>query len=1168
VSSGATLVSVVMPAYKATWLPQALESVRRQTHRPLELVVCDDSRDGKIQALVEAFAAQADFPVHYSRNPSRLWEVRSTARGIAQASGEYIKFLHDDDVLHDGCIAALVDAFARAPQAALATVRRRLVDEAGAPLPETAATAFPQQDLLVDGHDVVDFLADRTINFLGEPSAVMCRRAPLLGIGPALSELDGVRITWVADLALYVKLLRLGPAAMLGAALVDFRVSPEQFSQIGRDRPGIGDSGHAALRAGIRSLGWYRGDGDARQVAMAPLDGSQPPQSLDLMQALEQAHAARMVHWHRRDWLGRRRLGAVQQRLFDTRMDMLPHTPTLGVLVVPDARAPLGASDTLRSLAAHAPTQLRILSKVAGEHADAPAGIEVAPLPWDAANPAGSLQAAIAGWDVDWLLVVEAGCEFTPGGLSCLLPSLADSDGLRAIYADEWYRDADGNVAPALRPDLNLDLLLGNPSAMAGHWIFRREAVLAAAGFYPAPAGAVELDLILRLIEQDGLGGIGHLPEPLLVCAPPRLAQAAQREAIGRHLRERGYAQATVHSAGPGLHRIDYGHDRQPSVALVVLASNTPATLERCVVSVLENTAWPIYELLLVDQGCPAPVRQWMQQVESLAGGRVRVIDADPAATAAQARNHAAAQASGEFLLFLDAEAAAVQAHWLHELLNHGMRPEVGIVGARTVSADGTISHAGLVPGLREGGGRIFAGKAIDADGYMSRLRVAQDCSAVSGRCLLIGRELFDVLGGFDASTFPAGGADVDLCLRAGASGHLVVCTPDALLLHGTEATALSDASFDSLCERWLPVLARDPAYNPNLRLDVAGGFELDQTELSWNPLPWRPLPRVLALPSDGHGSGHYRVLQPFDALRDAGTIDGAACARALDAVEVERFAPDVLVMQRRVADEDLARLRRLARFSPAFKVYELDDWLPNLPARNIHRRHMPRDVARRLREGLAHADRFVVSTPALAEACAGWHADIRIAQNRLDPRQWLGLPVAPKRNGKPRVGWAGGVSHDGDLAMIEPVVRELAGEVDWVFFGLCPDRLRPYVAEFHPGVPIARYPRALALLGLDLALAPLEDHPFNTCKSNLRLLEYGACGYPVVCSDLQPYRGELPATRVRNRSSDWIQAIRMHVSDRPASLAAGQALRDAVRRDWMLEGPALADWQRAWLPD
>ena len=45
--STAPLVSVVIPAYKARWLPQALESVRRQTHRPLEVVVCDDSATGR-----------------------------------------------------------------------------------------------------------------------------------------------------------------------------------------------------------------------------------------------------------------------------------------------------------------------------------------------------------------------------------------------------------------------------------------------------------------------------------------------------------------------------------------------------------------------------------------------------------------------------------------------------------------------------------------------------------------------------------------------------------------------------------------------------------------------------------------------------------------------------------------------------------------------------------------------------------------------------------------------------------------------------------------------------------------------------------------------------------------------------------------------------------------
>lgn len=67
--------------------------------------------------------------------------------------------------------------------------------------------------------------------------------------------------------------------------------------------------------------------------------------------------------------------------------------------------------------------------------------------------------------------------------------------------------------------------------------------------------------------------------------------------------------------------------------------------------------------------------------------------------------------------------------------------------------------------------------------------------------------------------------------------------------------------------------------------------------------------------------------------------------------------------------------------------------------------------------------------------------------------------------------------------------MRKLADEVDWVFFGFCPDALRPYVREYHPGVEIERYPAYLASLDLYLALAPLEQNCFNECNSNLRLL-------------------------------------------------------------------------------
>jgi O-antigen biosynthesis protein len=151
-------------------------------------------------------------------------------------------------------------------------------------------------------------------------------------------------------------------------------------------------------------------------------------------------------------------------------------------------------------------------------------------------------------------------------------------------------------------------------------------------------------------------------------------------------------------------------------------------------------------------------------------------------------------------------------------------------------------------------------------------------------------------------------------------------------------------------------------------------------------------------------------------------------------------------------------------------------------------------------------------------------------------------------------------------MALIGDVVRELANEVEWVFLGTCPDALRPHIHEHHDGVASRDYPGKLASLNLDLALAPLVENPLNACKSNLRLLQYGACGIPVICTDIASYRGALPVTRVKNRSHDWQLAIRMHLAEPDASAKTGDVLRHAVMQDWMLTEDKVRAWRDAWL--
>ncbi|MCC8471076.1 glycosyltransferase [Xanthomonas phaseoli] len=1170
------LVSIVMPTYKPRYFAQALDSVLAQTYPALELVICDDNADGAIEAALASSLADAPFPIRYHRNAPRLGELVSTIKGMGLAQGEYVKFLHDDDVLQPDCVAQLVEAIERNPGTAMASSRRVRIDDDGQPLPDILATCFPfADDVLIDGPELVSFLADHTINFIGEPSCVLCRRADLLALGNELMALNGKPIHWVGDLAIYVKLLRHGNLAFLASPLTHFRVSSAQFSQAGRDQVGVGDQGHEDLRQGIRQLGWRRETGDNRQVRVAPLSPHKARvfKSVDLVNALMQS-AGMAERVSPTTWLGVRHPSTVQRALIQARLQAHAGGPRIAVLLIDrhgDAAAVAATRDSLDAVACYQQHQTWVISSAPQQvAAHGERGVLI-----DAHGLATTLNRVIAAQDaVDWVLLVEAGSLFTASGLMMLaLEMLALPDHCQAVYADEVMALDNDQLGLALRPALYLDLLLSAPATLSPHWAFRHRTLLADGGFPTGPSAAFELDYQLGLIERYGLACIRHLAEPLLMAsARPQHDDEDERQAIARHLAERGYVDAVVHSAGPGRHAVDYRHAQQPLVSILVLVDGRLPQAQRCLESILANTRYPHYEVLLLDRGTTEPdLHGWLGGIETLGMQQIRVLRfaAEPPREAVC--NAAVEHARGEMVLWLAAGAAVMKADWLEQLLNHALRPEVGAVSGKLLRGDGTVHHAGMLLGLGAPAARAFAGAAFDESGYLQRLQLDQNYSALSGECLMLPRQLFVDAGGFAQEPALAQWSDVDLCLRLQQAGYLTVYAARAqLLIDPLDAPAATALDEEAMYARWLPVMANDPAYNPGFSLDPGAGFQLADPRASWRPLQsWRPLPSVMALPADIEGCGHYRVIQPLRALREAGMAEGVLFNGYLEISELARQDPEVVILQRQVGEARLEAMRRMKALSRAFKVYELDDYLPNLPLKNAHREHMPKDILKTLRRGLGMVDRFVVSTPALAEAFAGLHRDIRVAENRLPPHWWEQLPVqAERQGGKPRIGWAGGASHTGDLELIADVVKELAGEVEWVFMGMYPFALRQHIHQFQPGVPIDQYPAALAALDLDLALAPVEQNLFNECKSNLRLLEYGACGYPVIASDVRCYQGSLPVTLVKNRYRDWIGAIREHLADLGAARAQGAALREEVRRDWMLSGSNLDTWRAAWLPD
>ncbi|MFJ4145651.1 glycosyltransferase [Pseudomonas sp. NPDC089734] len=870
------------------------------------------------------------------------------------------------------------------------------------------------------------------------------------------------------------------------------------------------------------------------------------------------------------EWLSHRVLTSVQRRLVQNRV----HDKNIPILefVITDVEGSQGKlSQTIDSIHAlqgvvAADIRLRVLTRdplVVEPHAD------VMVMKMEAVERVEMLNTALKESAAQWFMLLDAGEEVIPSGFLMLALELAEASDSRAFYADETMRFDNGRQSPLLRPDLNLDLLLSCPSSMTRHWWFNRQTWDAMGCFAAQYPEAFEFDYILRLIEQAGFEGVGHVSEPFITSCALNLQDSLQdRQVIERHLRSRGFEQAGVGSRLPGCYEVNYGHASQPPVSILVTVDGHLAEAQRCMESLLEHTPYNNYELLILDKGNDDPmIVNWLSGIEQLGADHLRVLRYGAEESVQAVRNHAAHESRGEFLLFLDSGIGVMSNDWLQQLLNHAMRPEVGCVGAKLLGGDGKIRDAAMLLGLGGPVGMPYRNMPADAAGYMQRLLVDQNCSALSDKCLMVRHEHFMAVGGFDEQLEPW--SDVDLCLKLQQGGYLNVWTPRVqLLISDREVAPPVAAQEERMYERWLPVLARDSAYNRNFSLESGRAFRLGDTALSWRPtMSWAPLPTVLVHPVKKAACGQQRIIEPFNALRTAGLVDGTQSSSLLSVVELERYSPDAIVLQRQLEAPQLQSMQRMKQFSQAFKVYDLDSYLPGLPEFSRHKK-TPELALQLMGGAFACMDRVVVSSAVLAQVFDGLHPDIRVMQTRLAPDRWSALAGERRCSSRPRIGWVGGHEQWDDLNLIADVIKTLGSEVEMVCLGACPDSLRPHFHEVHKEVTLCAYPARLASLNLDLALVPLQDTVFNRCKGNLRLLEFGACGVPVICSDLEPFQGDLPVTRVKNTFEGWMKAIRAYLGDLDSVALLGDAFRAQVQRDWMLDENAMDAWRSVWLPD
>jgi glycosyltransferase involved in cell wall biosynthesis len=207
---------------------------------------------------------------------------------------------------------------------------------------------------------------------------------------------------------------------------------------------------------------------------------------------------------------------------------------------------------------------------------------------------------------------------------------------------------------------------------------------------------------------------------------------------------------------------------------------------------------------------------------------RVRFSAYDEAFNFSAKCNAGAKVANGEILVFFNDDVRVVSADWIECLLDYLALDGVGAVAPKLLYENGLIQHAGIVTGVRRLLGTAFHCLPSDTTVYFNLAQSVRNVSVLSAACLAVRREVFDLIGGYDAVRFPIAHSDVDLCLKIRRAGFQCIFTPFATLQHIGHAS-LKETDKDGmprqkdpadihLLQDWPRETARDPFWNKTMR--------------------------------------------------------------------------------------------------------------------------------------------------------------------------------------------------------------------------------------------------------------------------------------------------------------------------------------------------------------
>ncbi len=279
------------------------------------------------------------------------------------------------------------------------------------------------------------------------------------------------------------------------------------------------------------------------------------------------------------------------------------------------------------------------------------------------------------------------------------------------------------------------------------------------------------------------------------------------------------------------IHHPKSNTQNPPLVSIIISTRDGYEILKKCVESILKKTDYPDYEIIIVNnRSSDEKTINYLNYLKEKYNKIITIINYNKSFNFSAINNFAVMQAKGEVICLLNNDIEIISQMWLTEMVQHVLRPEIGVVGAKLYYANDTIQHAGVVLGIGGVAGHSHKYFPKDHHGYFSRLKIIQNYSAVTAACLVVRKSLYEEIGGLDEKNLKVAFNDVDFCLKVLKKGYRNLWTPYAEAYHyeslsrGKEDTPEKQKRFMKellfMKEKWKSKLFNDPCYSLHLTLE------------------------------------------------------------------------------------------------------------------------------------------------------------------------------------------------------------------------------------------------------------------------------------------------------------------------------------------------------------